>query len=216
MRTYLIIILFIVTVQSIHCQDKITTKGRYELNVKVIEQTDKLVKYKMSDYENGPILTMKRRSISSIEYKNGVIDQMGNQNPRNYKRFGINTGLVYGLNDATFTATFDYFIIPQIDIEINFGSDFYRDLSYFSSGARFHANHDISDKKFTPFTGLLFGSSYEEDFIQIPVGISYITRAGISTSLSLNGTINRKTHIYKYIPPQRMIVEFRIGWRFKA
>lgn len=218
MKNYLTILLLIFVSQSGFCQDKLNTKGKKQINVQIIEQTPKLIKYKMLDYENGPILSMKINQISSIEYKNGIIDRLGNQNPRKNKPLGINTGVVVEVpdRDGMFSATLDYFVIPQIDIEINFGTALYRDIEYISAGPRFHLNSDDSENRFTPFAGLLFGSSYEEDFIQIPVGLSFITKAGFNTSLSLNGTINRKTHIYNYIPPQRLIIEFRIGWRFKV
>ncbi|MCX6253298.1 MAG: hypothetical protein NTV31_02350 [Bacteroidia bacterium] len=218
MKNYLTILLLIFVSQSGFCQDKLNTKDKKQLNVQIIEQTPKLIKYKMLDYENGPILSIKINQISSIEYKNGIIDRLGNQNPRKNKPLGINTGVVVEVpgRDGMFSATLDYFVIPQIDIEINFGTDLYRDIEYFSAGPRFHLNSDNSENRFTPFAGLLFGSSYEEDFLQIPVGLSFITKAGFSTSLSLNGTINRKTHIYEYIPPQRLTIEFRIGWRFKV
>jgi len=218
MKNYLTILLLIFVSQSGFCQDKLNTKDKKQLNVQIIEQTPKIVRYKILDYENGPILSMKTSQISSIEYKNGVIDKLGNQNPRKNKPFGISTGLVVEVPDreGSFSATLDYFVIPQIDIEINFGTDLYRDLSSFSAGPKFHLNSDNSENRFTPFAGLLLGSSYEEDFLQIPVGVSFITKAGFSTSLSLNGTMSRTSHIYKYIPPQRLIIEFRIGWKFKV
>jgi hypothetical protein len=218
MKNCLTILLLIFVSQSVYCQDKLNTKDKKQLNVQIIEQTPKIVKYKMLDYENGPILSMKINQISSIEYKNGIIDRLGNQNPRKNKPLGINTGVVVEATDrdGMFSATLDYFIIPQIDIEINFETDLYRDLSSFSAGPRFHLNSDNSENRFTPFAGFLFGSSYEEDFFQIPVGVSFITKAGFSTSLSLNGIVNRTIHIYKYISPQRLNIEFRIGWRFKV
>jgi hypothetical protein len=218
MKNYLTILLLIFASQSGFCQDKLNTKDKKQLNVQIIEQTSTMVRYKMLDYENGPILSMKTNQISSIEYKNGVIDKLGNQNPRKNKPLGISTGVVIGVpdSDGTFSVSLDYFVIPQIDIEINFGTDLYRELSSFSAGSKFHLNSDNSENRFSPFVGFLLGSSIEEDFFQIPVGVSFITKAGFSTSLSLNGTINRTIHIYKYIPPQRMLIEFRIGWRFKV
>jgi hypothetical protein len=188
MKNYLTILLLIFVSQWSFSQDKLNTKDKKQLNVQIIEQTPKLIKYKMLDYENGPILSMKINQISSIEYKNGVIDRLGNQNPRKNKPLGINTGVVVETPDreGVFSAILDYFLIPQIDIEINFGTDLYRDLSSFSAGPKFHLNSDNSENRFTPFTGLLFGSSFEEYFLQIPVGLSFITKAGFSTSLSLN------------------------------
>lgn len=211
-----IIILFFVF-QSVLCQDKINTKDNKQINVQIIEQTPKIVRYKMPDYESSPVISMKTSQISSIEYKNGLIDKLGNQNPRKNKPIGISTGIFIDLpdRDGSFSATLDYFIIPQIDIEINFGTDLYRDLSRFSFGPRFHLTTDNSEKRFSPFTGILIGTSYEEDFLQIPIGLSFISKTGFSTSLSVNGTINHKIRIYEYIPAQRLTIELRIGWRFK-
>ena len=216
MKNYLIVILFTLGLQPLYCQDKIITTDKKDLDVKIIEQTDKLVRFKISGHEDGPIFSMKLRSISSIDYKDNNIVPFFNQNPRYLKRFGISAGFVPGINENNITLTLDYFIIPQIDIEVTYGSDFYRDLSYFTCGSRFHANTDLSAKRFTPFTGLIYGSSFEEEFFQIPVGISFITKTGFSTSLNLNATLHNKTRIYYYVPPQRTIVEFRIGWRFKV
>ena len=69
----------------------------------------------MPDYENGPVLSMKTSQISSIEYKNGIIDRLGNQNPRKNKAFGISTGLVVAASDweGSFSATLDYRIIQR-------------------------------------------------------------------------------------------------------
>lgn len=218
MKKILTFLLLIFVSKAVFCQDILNTKDKKQIKVQIIEQTPTIVRYKMLDYENGPILSMKASQISSIEYKNGLIDKLGNQNPRRNKPLGISTGIFVDVpdRDGRFSATLDYFVIPQIDIEITFGTDLYRDLSRFTVGPRFHLTSDNSENRFSPFTGFLFGSSYEEDFFQIPVGVSFITKAGFSTSLSLNGTINRKTHIYEYIRPQRMTFEFRIGWRFKV
>ena len=217
MRKYYVIIPFLLAIQPINCQDIIKTVDKKDLNVRIIEMTDKYVKYKMPDNENGPVFSMKIRSVSTIDFKDNKIEPFINQNPRVLKRFGVNAGFIPGLSDNNLTLTLDYFVLPQIDVEVTFGSDFYRDLSYFSCGSRFHANSDLSNKRFTPFTGLIFGSSYEEQFFQIPVGLSFITKTGFSTSININGTIHQKNLRYLYyIRPQRTIVEFRLGWRFKV
>ena len=107
-----------------------------------------------------------------------------------------------------FSSTLDYFIIPQIDLEMNLGAS---DLSgglYFSAGSRFHLNSNSSENKFTPFTGLLFGSNYGEGFVQVPFGINYLTNMGLNVSLSLNQMISFSTW-------QSTFVELRVGWKFK-
>lgn len=192
-------------------QDIINTKDKQQLNVKIIEQTNKLVKYKMNDYLDGPIISIKANRISRLEYKNGIVDLMGNQNPRKNKPFGINAGIALELsgNGGMFLTTVDYFIIPQIDLEVNAGTS---DLSYgiyFSAGSRFHMNSTYSENKLTPFTGLLFGSNYGDGFLQIPFGINYLTCSGLNISFSLNEMIGFNTW-------QLTFAELRVGWKFKS
>ena len=197
-------------------QDRIFTKDNQQITVQIVEQTDKIVKYKMLDYGDSPLLSIKNRLISKIEYKNGTVDEMGNQNPRKNKPLGINAGLQIW-EDGNYTATLDYFITPQIDLEINYGSDFYRDFPYFSTGTRIHINSDLSTRKLTPFVGLLWGSIYQNSFLQIPIGINFSTKFGFNTSASLNSMINLKTNFDGYyVRPQTVIGEIRIGWRFKC
>lgn len=108
-------------------QDKIDTKDNKQLNVKIVEKTGKVVKYKMSDYSDGPVLSIKTGRISKIEYLNGVVDLMGNQNPRKNKPFGISIGGGKWISSSglMFTSTMDYFVTPQINMEVNTGADSY-------------------------------------------------------------------------------------------
>ena len=92
MKNILIIILLILVFQHISGQDIITTKDKKQLNVKIIEQTDKSVRYKMPDYEDSPVIMMKTNHIRKIEYKNGHTDLMGFQNPRKNRPLGISAG----------------------------------------------------------------------------------------------------------------------------
>ena len=74
MKNILLIILLILVFQHISGQDIITTKDKKQLNVKIIEQTDKSVRYKMPDYEDSPVIMVKTKNIRKIEYKNGHVD----------------------------------------------------------------------------------------------------------------------------------------------
>jgi hypothetical protein len=210
MKNYLTILLLTFVFQYGFGQDKINKKDKQQLNVQIIEQTNKLVKYKMIDYENGPILSIKTNRISKIEYKNGFVDLLGNQNPRKNKPFGINAGIALEASGkgGMFSSTLDYFVIPQIDLEINFGISDLAYGIYFSAGSRFHLNSYYSENRFTPFTGLLFGSNYGDGFCQVPIGINYLINPGINTSLSLNEMIGFNSWLTTFI-------ELRIGWRFK-
>jgi hypothetical protein len=191
-------------------QDIITTKDRKQLNVKVIEQTDKLVRYKMPDYEDSPVLMIKANRISKIEYKNGFTDMMGYQNPRKNRALGINAGYAAEVTSggALFSATVDYFLIPQIDMEISLGTSDLSGELYYSAGSRFHLNSRYSERRLTPFTGVLAGSYYGDGFVQIPAGINYVTNIGINASISINQMISFNSW-------QATFLEMRLGWRFK-
>jgi hypothetical protein len=208
MRKIHTIFLLLFIFNYITAQDKISTNNGKQLNVKILEQERKVVKYKMPDYSDGPVLSMKTSEISKIEYMNGFVDQMGNQNPRKNKPFGISIGGVKWLSSSglMFTSTMDYFITPQIDMEINIGADSYQ-LFYFSAGGRIHINSNYSDNKITPFTGALFGYEYGKEFIQIPIGINYIHSSGINASLSINEMFFSNEY--------QTTIELRGGWRFK-
>jgi hypothetical protein len=210
MKNILIIILLMLIFQHMAGQDIITTKDKKQLNVKIIEQTNKAVRYKMDDYEDGPLLMIKTNRIRKIEYKNGYIDMMGFQNPRKNRPLGINAGYAAELTTggALFSATADYFAIPQIDLEINIGTSDLSGELYYSAGSRFHLNSRYSENKLTPFTGALFGSYYGDGFVQVPAGINYLTSMGINASLSINQMISFKSW-------QATFLEFRLGWRFK-
>ena len=209
MRNYLIILILTFTFQSVIGQDKINTKDKQQLNVKIVEQTNRFIKYKMIDYEDGPIISISKNRVTKIEYKNGFVDLMGSQNPRKNRPLGINAGFALWISEegGMFTSTIDYFIIPQIDLEFNIGTDLDNGF-YFAGGSRFHLNSDLSENRLTPFTGLLFGSEFGDSFIQIPIGINYLTKPGFNTSLSLNQMLFFNSW-------KATLIELRIGWKFK-
>ena len=210
MKKYLAILILIFICQFGFGQDKLNTKDKHQLTVQVIERTNKIVKYKMIDYEDGPVIWIKINRLSSIEYKNGIIDLLGNQNPRKYRPFGINAGMALepSRGGGMFSSTMDYFITPQIDMEINVGMVDLSSGVYFSAGSRVHLNSINSNKKLTPFAGLLFGSNFGDEFCQIPIGVNYLTNLGINASLSVNEMIGFNSW-------QTTFIELRVGWRFK-
>ena len=209
MRNFLLILISAIAFQIVTGQDVINTKDNQQLNVKIIEKNNKQIKYRMIDYEDGPMISMNNNRISKIVYKNGVVDLMGNQNPRKNKPFGISAGIALWLPEegGMFLSTLDYFIIPQVDLEINIGTDL-DDGFYFSAGSRFHLNTNFSDNRLTPFTGLLVGSEFGDGFFQIPIGLNYIFKPGFNTSLSLN-------QMFFFDSWQVTFLELRIGWKFK-
>jgi hypothetical protein len=210
MKDFLTLLILIPVIESCFGQDIITTREKKQLNVKIIEQTDKSVSYKMPDYEDSPVIWLKTKDIRKIEYKNGYTDLMGYQNPRKNRPLGISAGYAAGLTSGgvLFSGTVDYFVIPQIDLEINLGTSDLSGEVYFTAGSRFHFSSGTSEHRLTPFTGLLLGAYYGDGIIQLPAGISYLTNVGINASLSINEMISVKSW-------QATFLELRLGWRFK-
>ena len=208
MKKYITTLMLIFAAGCIYGQDKIITRDNKQLDVKIIEDSGKDVKFKISDYPDGPVITIKRSGIEKIEYKTGMVDLMGRQNPRKDKPFGISIGGAKWLSSSglMFTSTMDYFVIPQVDVEVNMGADS-RQILYLSAGARVHLNSSYSVSRITPFTGALFGYEYDNEFVQIPLGINYIHKTGINVSLSVNEMIFSNQY--------QTTLEIRGGWRFK-
>lgn len=208
MKKFLSLVFFVFVFYMSSAQDKIKTKDNMQLDVKILENTGRDVKYRMADYPDGPLISLKANRIEKIEYKNGVVDLMGNQNPRKDKPFGISIGGAKWISSSglMFTATLDYFLTPQADLEVNMGADS-QHILYVSAGARLHINPDYSESRITPFTGALFGYEYHNGFVQIPLGINYIHKTGINISLSVNEMI--------FINQYQTTIEVRGGWRFK-
>lgn len=211
MKNTVPVLLFIFAFNTCIGQDIVTTKNDQQLNVVVVEQTNKYLKYKMPDYTEGPVLWIRLNKISKIEYKNGHTDLLGNQNPRKNKPIGITLGGAFAPvgRSGFFDATLDYFLTPQIDLEANFGTSDIRTYGmYFSAGTRIHISSKYSERKLTPFTGALVGSNYGDGFFQVPLGVNWIAESGLHGSLSLNEMIGFNSWLVTFI-------ELRAGWRFK-
>jgi hypothetical protein len=196
--------------QFTRAQDIITLKDHKQLNVKITDLDLKVTRYRMPDYENGPVISVNNNRIRQIDFANGVTDRMGYQNPRKNRPLGVSAGYAAEVisGGALFSTTADYFVLPQLDLELSFGTS---DLSgglYYSAGTRIHIVSKYSEHRLTPFTGLLGGQYYGDAFVQIPCGVSYLTDMGINISLSVNEMISFESW-------QATFLELRAGWRFK-
>lgn len=210
MKKIVMVLIFGCLLHSAYGQDTLITNENKKLEVKVLQKTDNTIEYRMSDYLEGPLLIAKSSTIRKILYNNGTIDNMDYDNPRKNRPIGVSVGIAYRLNEENgmFTSTVDYFLIPQIDLELNVGTNAY-DNYYYSYGGRFHLNSNLSRSAFTPFIGLLTGSDSGISFVQIPIGLSYISNFGLQVSVSFNQLQ------YTYTNLLTTYGEFRIGWRFK-
>jgi len=208
MKNFYIIILFYFLAQSLQAQDIITTTKKNEVKAKIIEVTPHEVKYKMYDYLDGPILNIKLRNVENIKYENGQTNNLSSKNPRMIKNIGLSLGLQFDFDadNNDLIATFDYFVTPTIEFEINFGLMNSLNSPYFSLGGKYHINRIESKSPITPFIGALVGTTNNVTFFQLPIGVSYQSKIGIKSSFSFNQLTNFTTSYSFY--------EFRVGWNF--
>ncbi len=218
-KSLLFLALFVgLIVVNVNAQDTLYLKNHKPLKVKILKNTSKMISYRFSDYPDGVIFSVKPAKISKIVYKNGYIQDFGTENPRMNRPFGVSTGLCLaatepgnlGYGGGMFLLAFDYFIMPQIDLQMNLGTEL-SEYYYYSMGATFHLNSNNSHARFTPFTGVLFGLDYDYTrlfFVQVPVGVSYINHWGLSASFSLNSMFYFKDY-------PLLTAQLNIGLRFK-
>ncbi len=210
MKNLLSILFLLLGMQHLMAQDTIVTKEKQELVVHITEQTPQLTRFMFSDSPGGPVIAMKTNRIDKIVYKNGFVDTMGNQNPRKNRPLTINAGMALFLTEESgyYMGTLDYFILPQVNLQLNWGAQEEGD-AFFSAGSEFHLSSTYSEKKLAPFTGLLAGREFGNDFLQIPIGLNYAGKNGLNIALSLNELLYLKSS------SQATFVKLTLGWRFK-
>ena len=202
--------ILILSVQLVKAQDKVYKKDGTILEVKAVEQTNSLLKYRMSNYSDGPILTLPLSKIEKIEYKNGYVDLAGNQNPRIGKPLSVSAGAVFALElDGYYPQLkVGYFVSPWVEIEADITSDFEESV-YVVAGPKFHLSSRNSTSPVTPFIGLLFGVDTGTATMQLPIGLNYACKKGLNVSLSYNSIAYWNDDLYSYSS-----VEVGVGWRF--
>jgi hypothetical protein len=217
MKQISILFLYFLCSVNINAQDTITLKNRKVINAYIIEKSKTEIKYKLDTISAYTIFITKLTQIKTIQYNNGEVDLLSSQNPRSVFPLGVNVGFT-GI--SMFSGSVDYFITPNISTEAyikyipssNIGN-------VFSFGGKYWFANRYSKSGFSPYAGLFLlriteRNDYEDItwynkpewsiyyLPEVPVGISYITRFGLQTSLQLS---------FPFIFP-----ELKIGWRFKT
>ncbi|OJV42928.1 MAG: hypothetical protein BGO29_07115 [Bacteroidales bacterium 36-12] len=130
---------------------------------------------------------------------------------------GISIGVGTRTEDAfvLFDSSLDYLFTPNLSVEASYGQvyDFvYKSFvsHYYMLGSKYWFNSNCYYGGFSPYLGLLAGSNYGTGIIEIPAGLSYISKVGLQASLQVSYSyfIRNKSGVPN--------VEFKLGWRFKA
>ncbi len=208
MRKFIFIFsLLLSSVGILFAQDKITTLNNEVILVKITEKTDYTIKYILADSEQFTIFTTRLSKLKKIEYSNGMIDNLGYQNPHMQKRFGMEVGISKFIEDGGFFSFgIDYFFNPNVNLILNVGKE--GNDTYTSTGIRYFTANSYNLSGFSPYVGLLYGVNGNFSYIELPVGFHYQTKCGFQTSIQISAM--------DYFKSSYEIVrgEFRLGWRF--
>jgi hypothetical protein len=183
---------------NMNAQDTIKLKNDKEVNVSIVNDS--------------------KDDIGTIHSVNRTIDTLILESPRSKFPLGIYGGVSLIENEFRMFTCIDYMLTPNLSAEINLGSFVKRfGLNYYYSlGGKYWFANKYSKSGFSPYVGLLYsGASFLIDggvdrvnFIEVPAGISYITKFGFQTSLQFSCLTD-----FNYILGPN--IELRVGWRFK-
>ncbi len=208
MKKLLFIVIFsFLNFGILFAQDKITTLNNEVISVKITEKTDYAIKYVLADNEQFTIFKTRLNKLKKIEYSNGMIDNLGYQNPHMQKRFGMEAGISKFVEDGGFFSFgADYFLNPNLNLVLNVGKD--GNDTYTSTGIRYFTANRNNLSGFSPYVGLLYGVNGDFSYLEVPVGLHYQAKCGFQTSIQISAM--------DYFKSSYNIVrgEFRLGWRF--
>lgn len=213
---------------SIHAQDTISLKNGVIINASILEKSRTSIKYKQNNQTSEDTIdSTKLSKVRTIHYQNGEVDLLSSQNPRSIFPFGINVGYRFIRGYSFFPVNINYMLTPNISAELSFCGFFKYPSQYtFSLGGKYWFANKYGKSGFSPFTGLFYTKMLVEnydymwenmpqwssyDFIKLPIGISYITKFGLQTSLQLNSYIG--SDVDNFIACG---LEISLGWRFKT
>jgi len=227
MKIILLIIYTAIFCFNLNASDTITLKNRKVIHAYIIEKSDTKIKYRTDSITNlDSTYTLKLTQIKTIQYNNGKVDLLSFQNPRSIFPLGVNVGFT---SISMFLGSVDYFITPNISTELNFKYiPSYNFQNIFSFGGKYWFANKYGKSGFSPFAGLFFAqirarNDYEDikwynapkwsvfNYMELPLGISYITKFGLQTSLQLDSYIGYESDKLNIVSG---LIELRIGWRF--
>jgi hypothetical protein len=220
MKSKLTILLAFLCYFNVNAQDTIMLKNGKEINAFITEKTHTKISYKPDSVTNDDTTySMKLSKIRTIHYDNGDVDLLSSQNPRSIFPLGIYAGISFVYEyKLLLHGSVDYLFTPNLSAEINFGCFNEINPNYYCSfGGKYWFANKYSKSGFSPFVGLLCvgtggivdGGMSSASFLEVPAGISYITKFGLQTSLQLSYLTN-----FNYMLGPN--IEFRVGWRFKS
>lgn len=205
---YLMILVTLIVANVAQAQDQIILKSGEVIDAQVTEKSDKVIKYKIMDSDDSPIIILKTARVEKIKFRDGQEMTLTPDLIRMNKRFGVSAGLMFGLGaeSAFYKIQADYFVTPGLSLELN-GLIEVEDGGGMAAGVKYYLD-PYNPKRLKGYAGVLVGTLYEDFFFQVPFGISYVGKRGFDLKFGLSGM---------YIPSYSdygLYSELGLGWRF--
>lgn len=206
---FLLSIGVLILIQNIYAQDKIILKDGNVINAYVVEKSDLIVKYKLLNTTDSPVIVLRTNKIEKIIFRNGEVMDVTPDLIRMNRRFGVDAGLMMGLDSesAFYIIQTDYFITPGFNLEIAGMVDVEQDGGGLTFGFKYYFN-PYTPGKLKGYAGLNCGTLDNDFQIQVPFGVNYVTKNGFDLKLGLSGLYLPG---YGYYGLHAVLL---LGWRF--
>ncbi len=183
----LLFFLILISITRTYAQDMIYMKSGQEIMGWVSEKSDRLVKYRLFNADDSPVIVLKSSKINKITFRNGQEEYFQPEGVRMNMRAGINGGLMLGIGEETafYKTQIDYFLTPEWNILANWLVDVEGDGMGISAGGCYYFN-PYKITKIKVYAGLTAGFT-DDLFFQTPVGLSFTSNRGFDAKLGLNG-----------------------------
>jgi len=190
-RTLPLLLFFLVLISSTrtYAQDRIYLKSGQEILGWVSEKSDRLVKYRILESENSPVIVLKSAKVEKITFRNGQEEIFQPEGARMNMRVGINGGLMMAIGKelAFYKTQIDYFLTPEWNLLANWLIDVEGDQMGISAGGCYYFN-PYKVTRIKAYAGINTGYA-DSFFLQTPVGLSFTSDKGFDAKLGLNGIL---------------------------
>lgn len=200
---FLCAVMLLGTFMQVHAQDVIVKNSGEELKTKVMEVSSDEVKYKLWDYQDGPLYTISTGDIFMIKYQNGKKDVMSEISSSSSRKRGksssvqyphyrgeMNFGYALGLSGAPDRVVFETIHGSRINdyafVGLGFGFNAYKDMLIYD-GYSFDSGWGMTVPIFLDLKGFYPVSDDFSPYIDLglgaSVGVMEIDGAGFFTNV---------------------------------
>ena len=197
----IILIFFLLPIFAL-AQDNIVLRNGEDINAKILEINESIIKYKKFDNQEGPIYTILKNEIFYIKYPNGDKDIFSNlnspNNDRSEKKIFLSAGSVF-LYENSFEN--DYFYsTSNFSISSGIGAFLSKDFVIGASLAITSSNSNGNSSTLTAFGPFIRGyidNFYSEASIALSENVN-IASLGLGYQINLTNSISLNPNFIYY------------------